>query len=298
MIANFFGKSKPINIIAVISIFLFYYLFFVFTDRIVFEPLGILNIFIILGITNIITIKYSLTHYNSYAFLIFVLLMGVFPETFSLTSTLYTNLILLFVLRRSFSLKLKKNLFKKVFDSGILIGVSFIIEPLSIFFIIISLTAIYLHQQLTLRLLLISIVGFLIPLFLCFTYYFWFDKINDFYQLIWRDNIGLDFVFPQENKIFILLIVVFVLTSILIKTSKVISINDSFRNNWLLLILNFVISFSIILLTENKNGSELFYIIFPSAIIIANGIELCSKKWISNTIILFFFMLPIVANFL
>ncbi|MBS9774569.1 MAG: hypothetical protein KGV59_05365 [Tenacibaculum sp.] len=299
MIANFFRKSKPINTVAIICVLLFYYSIAIVTNKIPFQPIAVFGVLLTLGSSQFIIIKNKLTKHNSYSFLLFVLLITFFVKTLTFTSSLYSNLILFLFLRKVYSLKKETKTIQKIFDASFWIGILFIIEPFLIIFITLLYFAIYLNEGLKIRTLLIPIIGFFIPVFLYFTYCFWFNKINDFCQLFYSfTDINWGLYLKNNYLISIIFTLIFILISIILKTPKIIQTKDSFNFSWLLLILNFILSALLIYFIDNKNGSEFIYIIFPSAIIIANGIELYQKKWISDIILLLFFIFSVVVNVL
>lgn len=299
MIANFFGKSKPISILVILILCLFFYLLALFSGKIVFEPYTFLFLLPTLGLVYFIIVKNELTFDNSYAFLLFVILMAFFSQTFTFNKSLYTNLILLIFLRRVYSLQSSKKVLQKMFDAGIWLGILFEAEPFTLLFFIILYTSIYLHQQLTIRTLLIPIIGFCTPLFLYFTYCFWFDKVSDFHELfIWNMNNDFSLYKKQEYVFSILFTLTSVFFFISVKTPKVFSVKNTFRLNWALIILNFILSIFLIVLTADKNGSEFLYALLPCAIIIANGLEIYQKKWIADVILILFLAYAVSVNFL
>ena len=109
MLANFFGKSNPVNFIVIFSIFLGVF----FTNSISSIPLVSLNFSLVLEhvltlflflvfffFYNFILSKNKFTLYNSYGFLIFVLLFGFFPDTMLNRGELFLNILILVDLRR------------------------------------------------------------------------------------------------------------------------------------------------------------------------------------------------------
>ncbi|WP_087564537.1 DUF6427 family protein [Polaribacter sp. SA4-10] len=308
MLANFFGKSKPINFIVITILFFFLFLFTIFSsffiDGFTVDALLKSGGFLILFLTmfffyNFIVSKNALTFDNTYAFFIFTLFLIFFLPTFSLYKELYLFILHLLFLRKTYSLKSNKEVLKKLFDSGFWLGISFIISPFSIVFFILIYVAIFYHQKITIHTLLVPIIGFIVPLILFFTYCFWYDKTVVFTTLF-DFNIGNNITFYTKNSAIWLMSLLFLLTlaSLFLKSPKTFSVNNSFKKNWILLIINTLVAVSFIYLIEGKNGSELIFLLFPTSIIIANGIEIIEHNLIKNIILTTLLIGAILAPFI
>jgi hypothetical protein len=201
-------------------------------------------------------------------------------------------------LRKTYSLRTSKQIIQKLFDSGLWLGVLFILEPFSILFLILIFTGILVHQKITIHTLFSPIVGFITPLFLYFTYFFWFDKTEEFTQ-IFDFNINFDFHFYGSPKYTWLIASIFIVSmiSIIFKSIEIIAVNNTFRKSWSLLIVNFLVGILFILFLPIKNGSEIFFILFPASVIIANGIELITKTIITDLVFYVFLLGCIFLEF-
>lgn len=299
MLANFFGKSKPISIVVTILLFFVLYSFAVIGGKVPFQ-ISVLPLFLLVfGIVIFIIVKNNLTFDNSYAFLIFVILIGFFPRSIQINATFYANLTLLLFLRKAYSLQSSKKLFQKLFDAGFWLGISFLTEPFIVVFGLLLYTSIYFHKRLTIRTLIIPALGFFVPVFLYFTYTFWHDKTVDFKRLfIWFTNYNFD-LYKNSNYLFLICFIgFFVLISGFFKTPRALAIKNDFRKNWILILLHFSLSLVLLILTKNKNESEFLYILFPSALILANGLEIYQKKRISDITLFLFLIIAITTSFM
>lgn len=299
MLANFFGKSKPVNFIVLFALFLIYFSFSLFSKELslnLFKEL--LGFIVVFSVFNFILAKNQLTFDNSFAFLFFVILIGFFPDVIVINSTFYACLTILLFLRKVYSLQSQKNTLHKLFDGGLWLGISFLIEPYTVLFAALLYISIYLHQQFTYQTLLTPLIGFGSVVFLFFTYCFWHDKTNDFYLLF-------DWVFHYDFNLYLspkylfqnIFIVVFVIGAILLKSPKALAVLNTFRRNWILTVIHLIISLLIILLMSNKASSELLFVFFPVAIILANGLELYQHKWVGNVLLLLFLICSVLSNF-
>lgn len=300
MLTNFFSNTKPVNTVFIITLFMCYLGIGFFTGEVVHLNFGLFFWFLTLfGFVNFVNSRNDLTFDNSYFFLFFVIFIGCFPMTIHINSFFYSNLILVIYVRRVYSLQSSKNISKKLFDSGLWIGISFLIEPFSLVFIILTYLAILLHQHVDYRKLLIPLLGLLTPIILSFTYHLWYEKLDRFYVLFhWYTS--YDFSFYNNLTFQLLFGVIFLLIfiSFILKTPKALSVKNTFRKNWILLCFHMLLACTLLVLIKNRNGTEILYVLFPAAIIIANGFELFRKKWFADIILLLIFLISFVHLFI
>ncbi len=297
MLANFFGKSKPVNFIVLFALFLCYFTLATFSKEFSLEILKELVWFIVVfSVFNFIIAKNEVTFDNSYAFLFFVVLIGFFIETININNTFYANLTVLLFLRKVYSLQTSKNTLHKIFDGGLWLGISFLIEPLTALFGFLLYASIYLHQRFTYQTLLTPLIGFFSPVFLYFTYCFWYDKTEKFNQLFnW--SIDYNFEFYLTNKylppiIFIGLCTVFAL---FLKTPKTLAVKNKFRKNWILILIHLVSATVLIAFVNDRKISELLFLFFPTAVVLTNGLEMIKKKLLTDIILILFLALSFVS---
>ena len=304
MLANFFGKSNPANFILLFLLFLGFFFAALFSDFSLVEIksndwgmyLTTIGLFILLFFFfNFILAKNKLTLYNSYGFLFFVLLFGIFPITMFDRHELVVNLTILILLRRIYSLRTPKVVLKKMFDSGFWLSILFILNPFTLVYGVLLYASIFIFQKLTIRTFLIPIVGFAAPLLCYFTYCFWYDNIDSFLDLFaWYTN--YDFQLYKEPKLLIPLIFIGVVSlfSILFKTPKAFLISGNYRKFWSLTILNLLVSVALVLFTVERTGAELMCLFFPIAVILTNGVEGLSKRFFKDLILGIFLLIPII----
>ena len=304
MLANFFGKSNPVNFIVIFSIFLGFFL----TNSISSISLATLNFSLVLEYIlmlifflvfffffNFILSKNKLTLYNSYGFLIFVLLFGFFPDTMSSRHELFLNILVLIYLRRVYSLRSGKDVYKKIFDSGFWLGVLFLVAPKTVLFGILLFLSIWLFQKINFRTLLIPCLGFLAPVLCYVAYFFWFDQTEEFIaSFFWYANYNFELF--TDSSIFIptIVLVTLVLISILVKTPKVISISGNYRNYWILILFNLFIAITILLIQNTLHESQLILLFFPISVILTNWLESIQKPFLKNIFIAALLCTPII----
>lgn len=299
MLNNFFGKSKPINYLIIFSLFISYlFIFFIegnYTDYYI-NSKGFMYFFLILLIIcnfffyNFVLSKNQLTRYNSYGFFAYAMFLVLMSKGFLDLKALLISLIILLFLRKAYSLQSSKNIYRKIFDAAFWLGIAFVLEPKTILFFLFLQMAIFIHKKNKINYYITPFLGILPPVIIYFSYCFWFDKTE-----VFADLFKSDFSFKEINiselETVIFTILLFATTvSVFFKSAKVMPINNVFRRNWVLIVINFFIAFLFFLITEERKGFFLF--LFPTSIIIANGIELIKKRWAANFILFLIAFLP------
>ncbi|MGB0879783.1 MAG: DUF6427 family protein [Polaribacter sp.] len=308
MLANFFGKSNPINFVIIIGFFFccFFIAVFngfqenVFGENPVLTIVGMFILFLsILYFFHSIVTKSKLTVDNSYALLLFVIFFGFFSKELLEFKTVILFLLHILFLKKLYSLRYSKTIFQTLFDGGLFLGVLFILEPFSIIYIVLLYIAIYLYYKMTVRIIGIPILGFIVPLIFYATYHFWQDTFDSFLNLFYFLPNHNEFMYLKDQFLIPLLFIIFcVIASLILKTPLVIAINNKFRKSWILLIFNVSISLCFVLILPQKNGSELLFILFPTAIIVANGIETIANTVLKDVILVSLILCSLLAPFL
>jgi len=307
MIANFFNKTKPVTVFTIVLLLFLYYSFgciknnFEFFSVIYFiKKTVIFSLFILfLLIFKFIIKKNKLTKDNSYALLLVVLFLGTFSEAIFSNPIFFSNLILLLSIRKIYPLRSGINTKLKLFDAAFWIGISTLLYSWSIFYIFLIYVAMLIYKKVSLKNLLIPIIGLVTPLFIYGTYCFYFDKLPIFYDRF-NYNISLNFEAYNSLKFIIPIsfLVIMLLGSLVILTPKIVTISNNLKFSWNVLINHLLISILIVIMSPIKNGSELFFIIFPATIIIANFIQKTESVILKNVLLYLFLILSISVYFL
>ncbi|TVZ56270.1 hypothetical protein OD91_1552 [Lutibacter sp. Hel_I_33_5] len=303
MLANFFENSKPINFILIAGLFILYFFASLINDFATFYLLSLGGCFLLLigqfFLFNFIVKKNGLTYDNTFSFFFFVVGLGLFSSIFFNIKSLFLGVFMLLFLRKVYSLQNHTNGIKKLFDGGFWLGICFLFEPYIIVFIFLLYAAVYLYQKITFRELLVPIIGFVTPLFLYFTYCFWNEATEDFNNLF---SVVFDFDFSilLESKFLIpiLFLGIFSVISVFIKTPKVISVSNTFKFSWILLLVHLLIAFIFLFFYPNKSELEFQFLLFPTAIILGNGFEILKNKIVRDLIFIAFAILPFILFWL
>lgn len=307
MLANFLSKSRPINFLVLLFLFfccfitVIYINFFVdgFYANNLIKSVALLGLFLAIFFSyNFILTKNNLTLDNSYAFFLFTLFVCFLLPNLINYKILFLITLHLFFLRKVYSLKSAKELLQKLFDAGFWLGISFVIEPFLVVYLLLIYAGVLVHQKITIHTILSPIIGFLTPLFLYFTYCFWFDKTEEFLHLFSFDVLNNFYLFNNKKSIwFVALIIIMAFISLFVKSQKVLFIGNSFKRSWILLMVNAVLAILFMLIIEVKNGSEIMFFLFPTSIIIANGIEVINRKWVKNVLFIIILIAVLFIQF-
>ena len=305
MLTNFFGKSKPINFIVLFLVFFCAFFlnsfhsfsasemkpFFMVEKTVFFLVLT----FLLFGVNFIIS-RNKLTLDNSYALLFYLLVISFFSKYLYDYQVFLEYFLHLFFLRKVYSLQTLKEVFKKLFDAGFWLGVMCLMNPFLIVFSLLLFTAIIVHKRVRFQTLLIPVIGFLIPIFLFFTYSFWIGELSLFTdKFIFYTT--YDFSRYQEASFLAPLGVLsfFLLFAIFMKTGSAFSVNNRFRKSWILLLSHLFTSISYLFITFDRDGSELLIAAFPVAVILANGFESIQRNFLKEIGLILFVLIALLG---
>jgi hypothetical protein len=306
MIANFFDKTKPATIFIIAALLFVYYFtatFLLHSAELSFNFLVkrisfFVLIALLLMIGNFIVKKNKLTKDNSYALLLIVILLGTFPEAMFSYKIVLANMALIFGFRKIYSLRSGVDTKLKIFDACFWIGIATIFYSWSIFFVLLVYLGMIIHQKTTVKNLFIPIVGFVTPMVIYFTYCLYFENAAFFYD---KFSYGINLDFSSYTSLKLIIPIVFllmvVLWSLLKVTPKVFSVRNNFRCSGDVVGNHLLISVAVVILAPSKNGAELFFLIFPSAVIVANLVQNTKSKIIRNGILCLFLLISIGVYF-
>jgi hypothetical protein len=228
-----------------------------------------------------------------------VFLLGTFPEALFSSSIVLANFALLLGFRKIYSLRSGVDTKLKLFDACFWIGIATLFYSWSIFFILLVYVGMIIHQKLTVKNLFVPIVGFVAPMIIYFTYCIYFENAAFFYD---KFSYGINLDFSPYTSLKLLITIIFLLIvllwSLLKVTPRVVSVRNNFKFSWDVLINHLLISAAIVVLAPTKNGSELFFVIFPSAVIVANLMHHIKSKIFKNLILYAFLLVSVLVYFL
>jgi len=289
MLANFFEKTKPINSLLVGLFFcagFFLYSFRIHSIEIspkIFFIWGgyFLSSLFFLLLSGFVLSQKKGVEQSLFVPLFIVLLFGMFPQVYQPNGILFLFFVLMLCYRKMTSLDQKGGELSKLFDSGLLMGVTLVFCNWTLLYLVVLYSAIFLFGKVSFRNLLAPLLGLLLPSFFFFSYCFLFDQLEFFFaQFLFE--FSLDFDFYSSQKLLTPLKICFFLGlfSVILNFRKIIVISDKFRLNYVLVLLAFVMGLGIIALTPHKNGTEFLFVLLPTSILIAQLVEALSKPWL------------------
>ncbi|MCQ0112398.1 hypothetical protein SAMN04487906_0420 [Zhouia amylolytica] len=304
MISSIFGKTKPINFIF-IGFFLFLYFwsvqFFVFDSAFKgtewLEKFGLCLLLILSALlVDFISKKNDLSQSNSYPILLFVLLMCMYPPILKSSKFIIANFFVLLAVRRLMSLRTNMAIKQKLFDASLLIGFSFLWYQWSLLFVLLVYTGVLFYDAKDYRNWLVPVIGIGAVLFFVVTYYYITDNISGLIEVFTfhvEFNIQkykyLSFSIPIVTTLIIgVFALLAYLVNIKIRSAKA-------QKAMALVVASLFIGLGISTFSEDVNVAELIFIAFPLAMIIANYLQITKVKWVKETVLWIFVLLPFLA---
>jgi len=308
MIANFFNKTKPIHAIIISVLFVMYYVLAiattenpVFSVGFILQKAGNLFLFpILFFMIRFINRKNNLSNLNSYVLLVLVILFGIFPQTMEVKQVFFAHLFLLMAFRRIYSLKTHKNSKAKIFDSAFWISVATIFYNWSVLFFPLIFVGIIVFRKQSMRNFIIAIVGLIIPIFLVFTYYFFTDSIDAFNQLfLFEYSFSFaDVIMNYKLWISLLVLLVLLTVAIILINFNINSLVNTIKPSWRLVIAHLTLGVLIVIVAPIKDSAIILFLFFPSAIILANFLQIIHNKRVKEVFMISLLLLSFIPYFL
>ena len=307
MIANFFNKTKPAIVLNLIMLFALFYFTSIFSFQSI--DISIASIGLVIGVflcfvfmlllLNFILRKNNLTEDNSYALLITILLLGSFYETMFGLNIFFSNLVLLLAFRKIYSIGSGIKTKSKLFDAGFWVGIATLIYSWNFIFLILVYVGLVVFRKTNIKNVFIPIVGFITPIIIFFTYQFYFNNLDAFHNVL---KLDMSFNFGAYNALK-LLIPITILLALLIwcvvsLSPKVVLVSNNFKFSWKIILMHLLVSIAIVVVSPIKNGSEMFFLIIPGAIVLANYVEKTASSTFKNLILYLFLVISISVYFL
>ena len=306
MLTNFFSNSKPFHFI-LISLLLFVgYTFYNFqissfeNDFIRLIQLTFkFGLYIILMlIFGFVIKKNNLTQINSYALFIFICLLLLTPNVFQNSKPILSTVFILLALRRILSFNSKKNIQKKILDASLWIGVATLFYFWSILFLLVLYAALIQLASKNFKLFLIPIIGMFFVFIICTIYFLYLDN-NMYWYTDHKKFISFDFSsYKLLNNFFSLFgMLSMTVISLVFKFLNFTKTPLRKKSKYWIIIFTLITGIIIVALTGQKNGVELIFTIVPISILFSNFIEALQRKWLSEMMLWFILMAPILSYF-
>ena len=307
MLTSFFSVSKPINFaIIVIAVLIYFSGLYVLSDFYELTAYTIINQFFILlvylfslGVLNFVVKKNTLTKRNTYIVYLFVCFSFAVPTTFFNSDIIISGAFVLLALRRIISLKSSNDFSKKVFDAAFWITIASLFFFWSFLFLIVLYFAILFYGRLDYRNWLIPFTGIFAVLIIAVTYSMYTDGVVDF-ALNYVQLPTLDFT--AYSSLSLLLPASFFLALYLwcgtFYISQISDASQTLKASYFLILISSAVALIIILfLAPLRDGSELYFIFGPLAIISATYIEKHKSFWFKEMLLWLALLIPLFLLF-
>jgi len=156
---------------------------------------------------------------------VFLILVGsMLPEFLNYSSFLPANIFLLLAIRELLKAYRKLSTADTLFNVGFFIGIATLFQPIYILFLIAAGGAVIKLKSGKFRDQFIMWAGALVPLFLIGTYYFFYDKLPEYWMLQWDQLISLPQTFDWKQLPFpSIAIMLSLLLFVLLSAGKILS---------------------------------------------------------------------------
>ncbi|MDG1659922.1 MAG: DUF6427 family protein [Winogradskyella sp.] len=299
MITSIFSKSKPINYIIVMVVlviaFALHFFYEVKDDNytiisFIALSIGLFYVFI----TDFVISKNDLTKRNSYGIMLLALFFVIFPEVFGNINIMVANLLVLFALRRLFSLHTKRDLTKKFFDAVFWIALSTLFYTWAVLYLFVVFIALGYYWQNEGKYIAVSLFG-VVTVFILLVLYNIVFKDQYLSQTNFDFSYGFDFLDYNSLSEIIKFTVVLALYiwSLIFYLKNTSEKNKTLKPIHTLIILASFIAIIIAVLAPVKNGNEIVFFMLPFSIIVANYIETIDKLWFKEMLVVLLILVPI-----
>lgn len=294
MLASIFSKTRPINYVLLgVTLVLFYGLYasadlsWLNTPIAIGQKAGLLLLLCAsVLLVGFVTLRNSLSKANSYAVILFILFLVLFPTTLANGKIIVANFFLLLALRRLISLQSLVSPKEKIFDATFWILAASVFHFWCIIYLVMVFVSIVFHVARDYRnwiipfiaLLAVTIIYIMVGLMIG----------QDLFDHLLDDMVpGFDFTYFEniyQNialSLFAPIVALFLLPYISSISSKPLNLQASHKK----VLYAFLIGVGIYILSNNKNNSLLMFTFAPLAIMGANFMEAQKSDWTREAIV-------------
>jgi hypothetical protein len=240
---------------------------------------------------NLILNKHEVLYKSSWLpALSFLLIAGLLPSFLGFHPLLFVNSILLFALDKIFSLYKKPDPLSVDFDSSFLLALAALFYFPAVFLFLIYLIGIVVLRSFSWRDWVVGILGFILPFFFAFMYYFFNDGLNGFYDRLLITGLSrkIDFnhLHTYEYTFSILIVgILFVLSLFRLQSNYFKNITKArlIQQLFLLLIITGILS---ILVSREEQLYRFQILAIPLTVYVAYFFLSGKKNWISELVFL------------
>lgn len=229
--------------------------------------------------------------------LMYILLSSALTTYTVLNPFLLVNFLMLFLLRALFNLGETSKHIPLVFSAALVSGMAALIYLPAAFSLLIIWLSFVIFRIVKWRFVLVSIVGFTIPILYTFTWYFWFDKSSEAMSMLsamWNFQL-LDLIsYSTFNAIIGIVILILICFVVVQAVNSLMERNINIRQ-MLIVTLNFLALTFLLFILFSKTSAASLMMSIPASLILASVFSgLKKSKWYEWSLRLILFL--IIAN--
>ncbi|SFW64062.1 hypothetical protein SAMN02927921_02908 [Sinomicrobium oceani] len=306
MISSFFNGAKPINfLLIVLYVGFFYWItqFYLYDTvwtggELLSRFFTFLVVVFSVFLVNFIIRKNTLCEGNAYGALLFVLFLCAFPQIFRSPEIIMANLFVLLALRRMISIRSLIQIKQKIFDAALWICVAGLFYEWTLVFLVVVFAAVLVYRIGDYRNWLVPFVAVFVVGLLLVTYVAWcsdmawvrqtFPFSVSFYS---ARTTTAGFVIP------LVLIALFSFMSLAVFLANYKSKPSALQSSLLLVVITLLVASGIAAISNNRESDEVVFTFFPAAVLMANYLQLLTRKWWKEFVLWVFVALPVILLF-
>ncbi|APS38094.1 DUF6427 family protein [Salegentibacter sp. T436] len=306
MLTSFFGKSKPVNGVAITVFLIIFFIianfrewFLDFNLLFFLEKLAVLLSLILSVFTlNFIAKKNELTQRSAYKILFFVIFTASFFALLRNHQVIFANLLVLLAFRRIISLKSKKVMQKKVFDATFWIFIASLFYFWSILFLVVVYAGILYYLPKPKNWLIPPIAALAVALLTLGFHIIAYDQFYTFSQ--WFEWSNFDYSNYQNLEILIPVSIILTLALwTLVQFFAVVSkASVSMKPSLNLVLLSLLTAVAVAIFAPTKDGSELIFFFVPLSIITSIYFDQREDKVFREVLLVLLILMPLCIPFI
>ncbi|MBI4947413.1 MAG: hypothetical protein HY840_13555 [Bacteroidetes bacterium] len=231
--------------------------------------------------------------------LVYVVLMSLQPEMFSLHPIVIANLLMLFALNKLMQTYRKETAYAEAFDTGFLISIASLFYIPSGIFILLLWIGLLIIRPFIWREWIISLIGLILPWTFLVFYYFWNNTLDALkYEVFYYTNIAprksfsvFVFSYYEYLQMTLLMVAVFFSAGRFLKDLSKSTVQS--RSNLLLMLYFLILGFASIFIAPSYSTIYLSFLAIPFSIFFSSFLLFAKKEWIAEIL----FLLLILSNF-
>lgn len=307
MLTSFFGSSKPVNVIIVISFMTI--AFFMahignFTNDINWQSITqIIALWLVyiatMFVLNFIAQKNDLTKRNAYRILIFAVFTAALPSALVHPEVLISGLFVMFALRRIISLRSGIAIERKLFDASFWIAVASLFYFWAAAFYLVLFFGVMVFVSYNIRYWLIPFLGAICVAILTSCYVLYMGNDQSF-VLDYLDGVSFDFSAYNTSQVlvatafFLGIFIWSIFNYILEMRSAPLKVRPVYA---LVLVLS-AVTFFIVTITSQKTGAAWYFFIPSLSVIVTTYLENAKGKLFKELLLWLMIGLPFVIFYL